>query len=602
MKLNAEAFGLLRFNGLEPRGGTVGGAIFVPDYPTAGGLQSDLAAKLAVEVSYVNTKLGSYPGFVFTSGTISIDRLPEFTGDLLRSVGSNVCSIATLPLTIGNFAKVTVNSKGLITSGSGIDETDVPNLDWNKISLNRPTTLGGYGITNGLTIDGGTMFGPLTIAVSSDPEDLVNKEVLDNIIAGEYIKPGQIVKKTNTPNVQHFLKCNGAEPRIVDYPNLYSAIGDIATIKISPGCGLPHLLQFEFNSNTSSTGNWTTGTAFPININRGKTLVTKNRVYVIGGASNTANNSSLNTIYNASIDPVTGIIGTWSLVGTIPVSLNSFELVMNVNNVYLIGGSNNGTDVSTIYRTTVNPDGTLNNWSLVGNLPYTLSSMSAFVSRNLLTIIGGSSGGVVSGSVIQTQINADGTLGIWNTCPDLTGKRCKAALFSNGLYVYLAGGQDDRSAAVSSVLRAPINADGTIGAWTAISQSLPTATQDISVFCTSGKVHLIGGGTARAGATRNRIYNATLNSDGTIGSWVTATNYPDQIRCTQIFITGTRIYTVGGYKSSTPSNAVRYFAFTGGLNDYTEYFSGSKRATDRGSFKLPDITSSLPGVESYIKT
>ncbi|MFP6441695.1 pyocin knob domain-containing protein, partial [Pseudomonas aeruginosa] len=46
--------------------------------------------------------------------------------------------------------KVTVNAKGLVTAGAALVASDIPALDWSKITTGRPTTLGGYGITDAL--------------------------------------------------------------------------------------------------------------------------------------------------------------------------------------------------------------------------------------------------------------------------------------------------------------------------------------------------------------------------------------------------------------------------------------------------------------------
>ena len=47
--------------------------------------------------------------------------------------------------------------------------SDVPNLDWSKITSGKPTTLAGYGITDALSTSGGTITGTLTIKSSGYP-------------------------------------------------------------------------------------------------------------------------------------------------------------------------------------------------------------------------------------------------------------------------------------------------------------------------------------------------------------------------------------------------------------------------------------------------
>ena len=44
-----------------------------------------------------------------------------------------------------------VDAYGRVTSGTNLSSTDIPNLDWSKITTGKPTTLAGYGITNAYT-------------------------------------------------------------------------------------------------------------------------------------------------------------------------------------------------------------------------------------------------------------------------------------------------------------------------------------------------------------------------------------------------------------------------------------------------------------------
>ncbi|MGH8348141.1 MAG: gp53-like domain-containing protein [Pseudomonas sp.] len=53
----------------------------------------------------------------------------------------------------GTYGKVTVNAKGLVTSGGNLAAADIPVLDWSKITTGKPTTLGGYGITDAQPLD-----------------------------------------------------------------------------------------------------------------------------------------------------------------------------------------------------------------------------------------------------------------------------------------------------------------------------------------------------------------------------------------------------------------------------------------------------------------
>lgn len=68
-------------------------------------------------------------------------------GDL---TANRTISLATSGVTAGTYTKVTVDVYGRVTSGNTLSASDIPNLDWSKITSGKPTTLEGYGITDGV--------------------------------------------------------------------------------------------------------------------------------------------------------------------------------------------------------------------------------------------------------------------------------------------------------------------------------------------------------------------------------------------------------------------------------------------------------------------
>ena len=68
-------------------------------------------------------------------------------GDL---TADRTLSLATSGVTAGTYPKVTVDKYGRVTAGASLSASDIPNLSWNKITSDKPTTLSGYGITDGV--------------------------------------------------------------------------------------------------------------------------------------------------------------------------------------------------------------------------------------------------------------------------------------------------------------------------------------------------------------------------------------------------------------------------------------------------------------------
>jgi phage-related tail fiber protein len=95
---------------------------------------------------------------VASSAILTTARSIAATGDATWSVtfngSANVTSAITLAdsgVTAGTYPKVTVDAKGRVTTGASLIASDVPSLDWTKITTGTPTTLSGYGISDAYT-------------------------------------------------------------------------------------------------------------------------------------------------------------------------------------------------------------------------------------------------------------------------------------------------------------------------------------------------------------------------------------------------------------------------------------------------------------------
>lgn len=55
-------------------------------------------------------------------------------------------TLADSGVVAGSYAKVTVSVKGLVTGGAALTGSDIPDIDWSKITSGKPSTLAGYGV------------------------------------------------------------------------------------------------------------------------------------------------------------------------------------------------------------------------------------------------------------------------------------------------------------------------------------------------------------------------------------------------------------------------------------------------------------------------
>jgi len=206
--------------GLDSTGGTLNGPLILSHHPSVG---MEAATK-----GYVDTSVTSLNASNITSGTISVSMLPAMTGDLSKPAGSGVLTLAANGVTAGTYPKVVVNAKGLVTGGTSLVESDIPALDWNKIGSGKPTTLNGYGVTDALNVNGGTLTGALTLnANPSLAMHAATKGYIDSALSSNTgLGVGDIVRKPYSTTPTGFLKCNGAYVSKTTYSALFAVIGN----------------------------------------------------------------------------------------------------------------------------------------------------------------------------------------------------------------------------------------------------------------------------------------------------------------------------------------------------------------------------------------
>lgn len=125
------------------------------------------------------------------TGTVSFDG----TSDVDIAI-----TLANSGVVAGTYTKVTVDAKGRVTVGDTLIASDIPALDWTKITTGKPTTLDGYGITDGVNKTGDTMTGFLTLNEDpTSPMHAATKQYVDNAVQGLDVKAN--VRVATTENI-----------------------------------------------------------------------------------------------------------------------------------------------------------------------------------------------------------------------------------------------------------------------------------------------------------------------------------------------------------------------------------------------------------------
>ncbi len=291
-----------------------------------------------------------------------------------------------------------------------------------------------------------------------------------------------------------------------------------------------------------------------------------NYVYLIGGVS--PNLVDLKTVRYAKIDNNNNIVavsGTSWIESAYQMAVGRRRSAAFGYNGYLyaVGGYEAVTGVLAdieFIKINVSDGSLVSGWSVSSVQINQRWGLSVPVSNSFAYVIGGctngasptcSAGGPTD--VIQTfQVynNDSGTpAGFSNSATSYSTNRQRLggnATVLNG-YLFMAGGcmgTTDCTTPVTTVSSAPLDANGTIGAWTD-QAALPAATGWGKLGAAGGSLYYVGGQNA-AGTAQSTVYYATPSA-GTIGSWATASNGLPNARSNFGFtIWNNRLYVVGG--------------------------------------------------------
>ena len=158
----------------------------------------------------------------------------------------------------------------------------------------------------------------------------------------------------------------------------------------------------------------------------------------------------------------------WSSTTSLPEGRSRNGAVFNDGYLYLVGGVNDGGTIATVSYAPVNANGTVGAWTNTTPLPAARRTVRPAVWNDRLYLIGGNDGAAFQATSYVAPLNADGTVGAWTTTTPLPAPQTSHATVANNGYMYVVGGNTG-STCVTTVRYAPINANGTLGAWSTTS-------------------------------------------------------------------------------------------------------------------------------------
>src|SRR5439155_26077821 len=113
-------------------------------------------------------------------------------------------------------------------------------------------------------------------------------------------------------------------------------------------------------------------------------------------------------------------------------------------------------------------------------------------------------------------LNADGTIGAWSATTSFPNPRAFHRCVAYNGYIYVTGGAAVAGTVYNDVQIAQINPDGTLGSWRSTSSFL-TPREGHTTVAYNGYLYILGG--YGGGNYLNDVQMAPINSNGAIGPW-----------------------------------------------------------------------------------
>ncbi len=198
---------------------------------------------------------------------------------------------------------------------------------------------------------------------------------------------------------------------------------------------------------------------------------------VLVGAGGNTGSSLAADVFTSVVQP-DGSLADWHKQAPMNVKRMHAASFAVGSRIWIMGGFD--TDVhGDVISADVGADGTIAAWNPSGTLPAPRTHFSAAYARGFVYVTGGIAAlpTMPSPSLKDVQrgtVEPDGTIDQWTKLSPLPVGICTHSSFVYGGYLYVAGGIDDAPEQLATVRRAPLEDDGTLGDWETVAP-LPVA-------------------------------------------------------------------------------------------------------------------------------
>jgi len=299
----------------------------------------------------------------------------------------------------------------------------------------------------------------------------------------------------------------------------------------------------------SISAGWTASTNLTTTRSQLGTVAYNGYLYVLGGSKG---GTALNSVQYAPIN-ANGSLGTWQSTASFTTARYGLEALAYNGYLYVMGGYTGSSYLNSVQYAPINANGSLGTWQSTANFTTARQSFGALAYNGYLYVMGGGGTGWFN-DVQYTSVHADGTVGTWQSTTSFTTGRQGLAGVAYGGYLYAWGGVSSAGTYLSDVQYAPINANGTVGTWQSTT-SFTTGRQNLGSVIYNGYMYTIGG---YSGTYLSDVQYAKIDPPGVTGNYKSTTSFVyDSTTSNSITYNG-YLYIIGGSDGNGFLNDVQY--------------------------------------------
>ncbi|MBS4027562.1 MAG: VCBS repeat-containing protein, partial [Ignavibacteriales bacterium] len=330
--------------------------------------------------------------------------------------------------------------------------------------------------------------------------------------------------------------------------------GEIDEVRFSDKARQPS----EFNlSNFPQSFQWIPTTNLPNARSMFYSLISKQRVFIIGGAGP----GDLNSSYYSNINGDSSL-GAWNSTSSVTSSLYQFGGAFDADSgwIYVVGGRTHGGPEPNVFYSGVKTDGTLDAWQSTTNLPEGINSQSCVYHNGYVYSISGANAfsNSTTPTIYYANRNSNGTLNSWQTTSALPFGVLNSYCFAYNEYLYVVGGNNNLGSVsiTDSVFYAKINSNGTLQNWNR-ANNLPKKLSGHQGFIQNNRVYIGGGNDGNI--TQDTIFSSLINLDGSLSQWEYVGKLPLALNVHQMVASYNAVYLLGG-ENSQGYQSIAYYA------------------------------------------